>query len=177
MLAIDWKGSGLGYSAMGGGTPVISLIREVSPPIPRGIRAPTSGKEPGKLLLSLRQGGSSAVDYTLSFRTLAAQTGWEEDPLKLLYCNGLNPDLQSELACQDEGKSLSQFMDLTIHLDKLMRARRVPHLHRSTETLSASQESESMQISYTRLIPEERERRLRNCLCLYCGQSLFIRIL
>lgn len=81
---------------------------------------PAEGKEPGELLLSLRQGGSSAADYTLSFCTLAAQTSWEDGPLKLLYCKGLNTDLQAELACLDEGKSLSQFMDLTIHIDNLM---------------------------------------------------------
>lgn len=56
-------------------------------------------------------------DYTLTFRTLAAQTGWRDDPLRLLYRKGLNSDLQGELACQDDGKSLSQLMDLAIRLD------------------------------------------------------------
>ncbi len=58
---------------------------------------PAEGKEAGEQLLSLRQGRSPAADYVLSFRTLAAQTGWPDDPLKLHYRQGLNMELQSEL--------------------------------------------------------------------------------
>ncbi len=50
---------------------------------------PAGGKEVGEKLLSLRQGGGSAADYALSFRTLAAQTGWRDvEPLKLLFRKG-----------------------------------------------------------------------------------------
>ncbi len=87
-----------------------------------------SGKEVGEELIALRQGNSTAADYTLTFRTLAAQTGWEDEPLRLLYRKGLNEELQSELACRDEGRTLEQFMELTIRIDNLMRSRRV---HRS----------------------------------------------
>ncbi len=79
-----------------------------------------SGKEVGEELLALRQGNSTAADYTLAFRTLAAQTGWENNPLKLLYRKGLNEEFQSELACRDEGRTLEQFMELTIRIDNLM---------------------------------------------------------
>lgn len=60
---------------------------------------PTDGKEAGEQLLSLRQGRRSASNYDLSFRTLAAQTGWPEDPFKLHFCRGLSMELQPELAC------------------------------------------------------------------------------
>ncbi|XDV53693.1 hypothetical protein PO909_022129 [Leuciscus waleckii] len=136
---------------------------------------PAGGKDPGELLLSLRQGGSSAADYTLTFRTLAAQTGWKDDPLRLLYRKGLNSDLQGELACRDDGKSLSQLMDLAIRLDNLMRARRTPPKPRVGEYPSASSEPEPMQIGFTRLTTEERERRRRNNLCLYCAQPDHLR--
>lgn len=66
-------------------------------------------------------------------------------------------------------------MDLTIRLDNLIQAQRVPQTHRVTEYPSASQESEPMQIGYTHLPPEEKERRFRNHLCLYCGQSSHMR--
>ncbi|KAG1956839.1 retrotransposable element [Pimephales promelas] len=131
---------------------------------------PAGGKEPGEILLSLRQGASSAADYALSFRTLAAQTGWGDDPLKLLYRKGLNTDLQGELACRDEGKSLHQLIDLSIRLDNLMRARRVPQTHGFDVQSAVGLENEPMQIGYTRLTSEERERRRRNHLCLYCGE-------
>ncbi len=62
------------------------------------------GKEVGEQLLALRQGSSTAADYALTFRTLAAQTGWDNDPLKLIFRKGITTELQSELACRDEGR-------------------------------------------------------------------------
>ncbi len=123
----------------------------------------------GEELLALNQGNSTAADHTLAFRTLAAQTGWENDPLKLLYQKGLNEELQSELACRDEGRTLEQFMELTIRIDNLMRSRRT---HRQTLPQPLTQripEPEPMQFGVTRLSAEEREGRIRRHLCLYCG--------
>ncbi len=134
-----------------------------------------SGKEVGEELIALRQGNSTAADYTLTFRTLAAQTGWENEPLRLLYRKGLNEELQSELACRDEGRTLEQFMELTIRIDNLMRSRRV---HRSALPILTDQgipEPEPMQVGVTRLSAEERERRIRQHLCLYCGESGHLR--
>ncbi|MGL4647003.1 MAG: hypothetical protein ACRCVL_07955 [Cetobacterium sp.] len=65
-------------------------------------------------LLYISQGNRSAAEYALAFHTLAAQAGWEEKPLKLLYRKGLNHELQAELACRDEGRNLSEFMELSI---------------------------------------------------------------
>ncbi len=126
-----------------------------------------SGKEAGEQLLALRQGKDTAADYSLTFRTLAAQTGWESGPLKLLYRKGLSAELQSELACRDEGRTLEEFINITIRLDNLLRSRRSP-LASAPATVS---EPEPMHIGITRLSLEERERRIRNHLCLYCGQS------
>ncbi len=134
-----------------------------------------SGKEVGEELIALRQGNRTAADYTLTFRTLAAQTGWENEPLRLLYRKGLNKELQSELACRDEGRTLEQFMELTIRIDNLMRSRRV---HRSALPIPTNQgipEPEPMQVGVTRLSAEERERRIRQHLCLYCGESGHLR--
>ncbi len=93
-------------------------------------------KEVGEELIALRQGNSTAADYTLTFRTLAAQTGWENEPLRLLYRKGLNEELQSELACRNEGRTLEQFMELTIRIDNLMLSRRV---HRSALPIPINQ--------------------------------------
>ncbi len=82
-----------------------------------------SGKEAGEELLALRQGKDTAADYSLTFRTLAAQTGWESGLLKLLYRKGLSAELQSELACRDEGRTLEEFINIAIRLDNLLRSR------------------------------------------------------
>ncbi len=100
---------------------------------------PAGGKEVGEQLLALRQGRGTAADYALSFRALSAQTEWSDDPLKLRFRKGLSAELQSELACRDEGKSLDQFIDLAIRIDNLIRSRRQPRLQfiRSFSTIAA----------------------------------------
>ncbi len=131
---------------------------------------PAGGREPGEQLISLRQRGGSAADYALSFRTIAAQTGWPDDPLKLHFRRGLSAELQSELACRDEGKTLDQFIDLAIRIDNLLRSRR--QLRFSSAPVGATApppDSEPMQIGFTHISVEERERRMRGNLCLYCG--------
>ncbi len=132
---------------------------------------PAVGKEVGEQLLCLHQEGGSAADYALSFHTLAAQTGWRDaDPLKLLFRKGLNSELQSELACRDEGKTLEQFIDLAIHIDNLLCSRRPPRPSLALAvTATAPPGTEPMQIGFTHLSGEERERHIRQNLCLYCG--------
>ncbi len=72
-----------------------------------------------------------------------------------------SPELQSELACCDEGKTLEQFIDLAICLDNLLRSRQQPCPYlASAITTTASPETEPMQISFTHLNREERESRI-----------------
>ncbi len=131
---------------------------------------PAEGRGAGEQLLAFSQGRKTAADYALSFRTLAAQTTWVEDTLKLLFRRGLNAELQSELACRDEGRTLSQFIELTIHIDNLIRARRT--VRSAPRSPPRSQNAgEPMQLGFTPLTPQERERRMQNQLCLYCGQA------
>ncbi len=79
-------------------------------------------------------------------------------------------ELQSELACRDEGKSLEQFIELSIKIDNLLRSRRTNRLPTfPIVTSAANLDIEPMQIGVTRISEEERERRIRQSLCLYCG--------
>ncbi|KAI2645887.1 Transposon Tf2-9 polyprotein [Labeo rohita] len=117
---------------------------------------PAGGRSAGEELLNLLQGRRTAADYALSFRTLAAQTTWVEDTLKLLFRRGLNQELQSELACRDEDRSLSSYIELAIQVDNLIRTRRSPRTitHPQAE---APLLPEPMQIGTTHLTSEERE--------------------
>ncbi len=133
-----------------------------------------SGEEPGEQLLALRQGKDTAADYSLTFRTLAAQTGWESGPLKLLYRKGLSAELQSELACRDEGRTLEEFINITIRLDNLLRSRRSSRSPLASAQLPSLNPNPCTSAS-PRLSLEERERRIKHHLCLYCGQSGHLR--
>ncbi len=44
-----------------------------------------SGEDAGEQLLALRQDKDTAADYSLTFRTLAAQTGWGNGPYYLVH--------------------------------------------------------------------------------------------
>ncbi len=138
------------------------------------------GKGAEDLLLELAQGRTSAAEYALEFRTLAAQTNWTDNSLKVIFRRGLSHDLQTELACRDEGKDFNQFVHLAIQIDNLMRSRR-PGSRSATSSRNlplpwyyshmTADSSEPMQINATRLTEEEKERRRSQRLCLYCGEA------
>ncbi|KAL0151606.1 hypothetical protein M9458_053089 [Cirrhinus mrigala] len=128
------------------------------------------GKEAEEEMLTLRQWSSTAADYALTFRTLAAQAGWEGKPLKAMFRRGLRMDLQAELTCRDEEKDLEEFMEMAIRMDNLLRSRRGRRFTANLFPQPSPATEEPMQISYTRLTDEERNRRMKNRLCLYCGQ-------
>ncbi|KAK3507775.1 hypothetical protein QTP70_000293 [Hemibagrus guttatus] len=90
------------------------MIREV-------FKYPAGGKDISIQLMELRQGSGSTADYAIKLRTLAAQSGWNDAALWVVFCAGLNPALQMELACHVEATSLTQFMATAIRLDNLLR--------------------------------------------------------
>ncbi|KAL6481423.1 hypothetical protein MHYP_G00095030 [Metynnis hypsauchen] len=129
-----------------------------------------TGKDPGEQLLHLKQGNSTALDFSLTFRTLAAESGWDDQALKTVYRNGLNEQLKSELACKDDAQTLDGLIKLSIRLDNLIRSRRQVY---SSITTPASQttEPEEMECDRARVTPEEKQRRFREGLCFYCGEK------
>ncbi|KAL0157255.1 hypothetical protein M9458_048501, partial [Cirrhinus mrigala] len=170
--ALEWATAvwDLGHSTYPAFATFLRSFKEVFQPTP-------DSSEAEEQIVSLRQGRRPAADYAVEFRTLAAQSGWNDAPLKLHYRKGLNPDLQVELACRDESLSLSQYIDLSIRVDNVMRARRParPFTMLLPSPPPAASGSEPMQIGTTRLTIEERQRRIRNHLCLYCGEAGHIR--
>ncbi|KAI2644948.1 Transposon Tf2-6 polyprotein [Labeo rohita] len=170
--ALEWATAvwDLGHSTYPTFATFLRSFKKVFQPTP-------DSSEAEEQIVSLHQGHRPAADYALEFRTLAAQSGWNDAPLKLHYRKGLNPDLQVELACRDESLSLSQYIDLSIRVDNVMRARRPAHPFTMPlpSPPPAASGSEPMQIGTTRLTIEEREWRIRNHLCLYCGEAGHIR--
>lgn len=72
---------------------------------------------------------------------------------------------------------MDQFIDLAILVNNLIRSRRLNrNLAAAIAESSAPPDCEPMQIGGTRLTPEERDRRIRQKLCLYCGQPGHLRI-
>ncbi|KAL7839877.1 hypothetical protein SRHO_G00265350 [Serrasalmus rhombeus] len=133
-----------------------------------------TGKEVGSQICDLKQGTRSAADYALDFRTLAAGSGWSEPALKTMFMRGLREDVQAELVFRGPELTLNQAIEAAISLDSLLRGRRrlmresLPPVFSGEST---PREAEPMQLGRTRLTPEEKQRRRREGLCLYCGQA------
>ncbi|KAK3558587.1 hypothetical protein QTP86_021682 [Hemibagrus guttatus] len=128
-------------------------------------------------LMELRQGSDSAVDYAITFRTLVAQSGWNEAALWAVFREGLNPALQTKLACQEDATSLTQFVATAIRLDNLLHqhqagacpsASACPHLHPDYPR-PREEVPEPMQLGRSRLTGREHQRREQMRLCYYCG--------
>ncbi|KAK3505618.1 hypothetical protein QTP70_004911, partial [Hemibagrus guttatus] len=146
------------------------LIREV-------FEYPAGGKDLSTQLMELRQGSDTAADYTIKFRTLEAQSGWNDASLWAVFRAGLNPELQTELACRIEATTLSQFIATAIRLDNLMRQ------HQAGISRSASvcprarldhpsfreEAPEPMQLGRSGLAESAHPQRGRMRLCYNCG--------
>jgi Ty3 transposon capsid-like protein len=142
----------------------------------------------------LRQRGP-AHEYKADFLALAPITGWDDHALCDAFYKGLKPEVKDELALLDSPDSLEQLMRRTISIDnrRLARAqerqaeapgspfrtrrdvsdtvpRQATGPRASAPTSSAPKVMPRTAPSRSRKIaPEERQRRLDNDLCVYCG--------
>lgn len=108
------------------------------------------------------------VKYPLEFRILATESGWNEAALKTVFHSGLNPEVQKEMACRDDERSLDSLIDLAIRLDNLLRNR--GYALSPLSRVAASDEA-PMQLSSSRTNAAEQRRRRQEGLCFYCGQA------
>ncbi|KAK3514390.1 hypothetical protein QTP70_017599 [Hemibagrus guttatus] len=148
------------------------MIREV-------FEYPAGGKDISLQLMELRQGSDTAADYAIKFRTLAAQSGWNGASLWAVFWAGLNPELQTELACRIEATTLSQYVATAIRLDNLMcqhqagtsRSATVRPRMRPDYPSFREEVPEPMQLGRSRLTEQVHQQRGRMRLCYNCGAS------
>lgn len=105
---------------------------------------------------------------------------------------GLSESLQDELATREPADDLESLIAMAIRLDNRLRERRVARRKASPSQVPVSRSGspirvpgskaspdpeqhsdplEDMQLGRSRLSPSERERRMRERRCLYCGAS------
>ncbi|KAI2649352.1 Transposon Tf2-6 polyprotein [Labeo rohita] len=137
---------------------------------------PAGGRDISTQIIHAKQGNRTAAEYAIEFRTLAAQSGWNDVSLKTIFYNSLNIDLQTELACRRENASFSELINLAIKIDNLMRQSPKQrtnqgnrHVPTGSDSTTEQTPSEPMQLYASRLTEEERVRRRVNRLCFYCG--------
>ncbi|KAI2668743.1 Transposon Ty3-I Gag-Pol polyprotein [Labeo rohita] len=141
-----------------------------------------SGREAARTLMDLRQGERSVSDYSIEFRTLAAECQWNEEAQWDMFLHGLADRVQKEIYALDLPANLNGLIDLALRVDsRLSRVERrglsarlppgegIPPRASGYDAISPHDEHEPMQVGRARLSREEKERRRSRGLCLYCG--------
>ena len=155
---------------------------------------PIRGQQAGQQLLKLRQGRRSVREFTTEFRSLAVESGWNDQALLTAFLSGLNRTVGREIALRGDQNSLDEAISTAIKIsDQMAQWQTEPFPSRSTpfsagvrgnigsfpeeprrpepQALpSGPSDEEPMQLGRTRLSPDERLRRMNSGACLYCGQ-------
>ncbi|XP_075449336.1 uncharacterized protein LOC142490799 [Ascaphus truei] len=69
------------------------------------------------------EGDRSVAVYAVEFRTLAAETGWNDDALSSAFWQGLSETLKDELAARDRPTNLEDLIALAIWVDQRLLER------------------------------------------------------
>ncbi len=137
------------------------------------------------------------ADHAIRFWTLAADSEWNPQSLSDTFLHSLSDDIKDHLAPLDLPSHFDALVALAIKIDnrlfegkkeKKSVERRTPaHWGQSTSwslinrhsssagssneevTAPPGEKEEPMRVGQTRLSPEERQRRLREGRCIYCG--------
>ena len=135
-------------------------------------------------LLGLRQGSRDLLTYLSSFKRLVTETKWPEDKRGSLFYRGLNEELKDALAqIVDPPEAWEELIDLVVKIDHRLKERKGEKFRTNKVILIKNEkknpdvksfdDSEPMQIGGIRppLSKEEKEKRRKFNLCLYCGKS------
>jgi len=145
------------------------------------------------LLSKLRQEGD-ITKYVTQFKILSANIEWNEPALAFAFRNGLSNEIQDELARGEDPKNLKELMNKSIEIYQRFNSRRKEKSWRSFDfpkgkstnkpqnqgsqgsSSSASKSSgpEPMELDAVKpkkLTKEEREQRIKDGVCLYCGKK------
>lgn len=168
-------------------SPVCQSYADFSSALTRVFDHGTPGRKSSRALLSLRQGKTRVLDYAIEFRTLAAESRWNNHALADVFHHGLADNIKDQLAPLDLPEDLDSLVDLAVRLDNRLMERskerssnvvRPPAQGEHHPEVTASRGGapahalsvEPMQVGHTRLSPGERQRRFKEGSCFYCGQ-------
>lgn len=142
-----------------------------------------SGKEAATRLTKMVQGRQSVAEFSISFRALAAGTGWADEPLMTLFTNALSDPVKDALATIEPPKTLNELVALAIRIDNRVRERerekgekkvhstnsRESFPTKLAETVAAGGE-EPMQLGSSSVSCPERKKS-NKVICFYCKQA------
>jgi hypothetical protein len=140
-------------------------------------------------LKRLRQGKFSVTSYSAKFRHIALETGYNDLAKMDIFRSGLNDDVKDVLATSlVDPENLEDLMKLCVKIDQRLYDRRLEknsnkmpygYSDKPKRNLPPGNQSAPMDLDHMdgkklkphgKLTKEERERRIQNDLCLYCGE-------
>lgn len=138
-------------------------------------------------LLRLRQGKNSAAEYSANFRRLSCGSGFNEIALLGIFKEGLSEELKDALTTKDLPDQLSLYTAKVIELDNRIRDRESRRHPFRNHTLLAPRSHLAPPPGHSAVLPvevpngfvrkfspltsEEKNRRRKMGLCLYCGEE------
>lgn len=140
-------------------------------------------------LIYLRQGQALASEHAATFRRLALRTEFNEPALLALFRESLRDRLKDELAARDMPTDLWRYVSKVVDIDNRIRERETqrrrqpprPHQRFSTPVSTSDRHTsnnnddvqpmdlDAAKVKRGSLTQEERSRRKRLGLCMYCG--------
>ncbi len=160
--------------------PCCSSFHSLSQEIRRVFDRALVGREAARMLADLRQGEQSVSDYSIQFRTLAAECEWNGKAQWDMFLHGLADRIQQEIDVVELPLGLDELVDLALRVDARLQQRDLRGRRKLTprypffdtgDTVGHSSVDEPMQVGRARLSREERDRRRMRGLCLYCGAA------
>uniref|UniRef100_A0A9J7XMJ0 Retrotransposon gag domain-containing protein n=1 Tax=Cyprinus carpio carpio TaxID=630221 RepID=A0A9J7XMJ0_CYPCA len=96
-----------------------ALKQEMSRVFDRGV----AGREAACQLADLRQNNNSVSDYSIEFRTLAAECKWNEEAQWDMFLHGLADRVQREIYTLELPKTLDGLVELALRVDARLQQR------------------------------------------------------
>lgn len=164
-------------------SPICSSFDEFSSEMKKLFDRSVRGDEAAAKLVRLRQKNQTVTDYLIQFKTLSAECKWDKGALRTLFREGLDTQIQDEMAVQETPADLEDLISLALRIEARIQLRRRRLAPRSAwdfakdsqgvecpPSLSPS-DPEPMQLGRLHLSAQEKQHRLARGLCLYCGNS------
>ena len=106
------------------GSPEMDSYTRFSQALRRVFEHPNKSEDSASRLFDLRQGHQSVADYSVEFRIIATESGWNDRALRDAFLKGLSESLKNELATLEKPSSFEESVNLAIRMDNRLRERR-----------------------------------------------------
>lgn len=130
----------------------------------------------------LKQDKGSVLSYTSKFRRIAVESGFNEEALMDSYYRGLSEEVKDVLSMGEDPKDLDDLISKASKIDNKLYERKLEKSNYRAvannapqRRLHVNQNVQPMDLDAIgqgskKLTMDERFRRIKNKLCLYCGE-------